>query len=288
LYFLTATKIPLIFTCANDYADLKGEVGVMQHILGAKFVIQPSENPFSFASTLVSNSVSSNKPAEAAAQDYSRGNAFLYAVQGCDKSRRTQLDCSDVGTRTVAFLSAFMRGATAGEAIALSNLEWGRSPPAIGSHASEAMEPRSTRESIDECAPKIAKPTVNSEASAISYANVVLVDKLGQSGPPNDASTSTPPPSVSPLVIEELAPTDPADAYVLILRWDPTYRREDMDSLSNIDVGYNALTNQFKFTITSGHLEQVFVPSKALQSDSLRAKYSRKRNELTLSAKPAL
>jgi len=27
LYFLTGTKLPLIFACANDYADLAGETG---------------------------------------------------------------------------------------------------------------------------------------------------------------------------------------------------------------------------------------------------------------------
>lgn len=41
LYFVTATKLPLLFTCANDYADLVGEVSVMQNIMGAYFIHSP-------------------------------------------------------------------------------------------------------------------------------------------------------------------------------------------------------------------------------------------------------
>jgi hypothetical protein len=41
LYFITATKLPLLFTCANDYADLVGEVSVMQNIMGAYFIHSP-------------------------------------------------------------------------------------------------------------------------------------------------------------------------------------------------------------------------------------------------------
>lgn len=41
LYFLTATQMPLLFTCANDYADLVGEVSVMQNIMGSYFLHPP-------------------------------------------------------------------------------------------------------------------------------------------------------------------------------------------------------------------------------------------------------
>ena len=55
LYFLTGTKLPLIFTCANDYADLLGENQIMQKILGCKYILQPTENPYGFASTFISD-----------------------------------------------------------------------------------------------------------------------------------------------------------------------------------------------------------------------------------------
>ena len=53
LQFLTGTSLPLLFTCANDYADLLGETAIMRHVLGARFILAPQENPFSFASTMV-------------------------------------------------------------------------------------------------------------------------------------------------------------------------------------------------------------------------------------------
>ncbi|CAM9924975.1 unnamed protein product, partial [Ectocarpus fasciculatus] len=84
LYFLTGTKIPLVFTCANDYADVAGESGVMHRILGANFLTAPRENPFGFASTLIPPGV---KP-EDASRVYTRGNSFLYCVQGHDRGRR--------------------------------------------------------------------------------------------------------------------------------------------------------------------------------------------------------
>lgn len=42
LYFITGTKLPLLFTCANDYADLVGEVSVMQNVMGSYFIHSPS------------------------------------------------------------------------------------------------------------------------------------------------------------------------------------------------------------------------------------------------------
>ena len=49
LYFLTATRLPCLFLCANDYADLAGETAVMQRIMGCQFTLEPAENPFSYA-----------------------------------------------------------------------------------------------------------------------------------------------------------------------------------------------------------------------------------------------
>jgi len=80
LYFLTAMKIPIIFTCANDYSDLFGEITVMIHILGAKLIMMPQQNPFSFASTFIAENSQDN--------DYSRGNSYIYATQHHDPKRR--------------------------------------------------------------------------------------------------------------------------------------------------------------------------------------------------------
>ncbi len=80
LYFLSATKIPLFFTTANDYADLVGEVTVMKYILQANFIMKPQENTFSFATTLI-------PPNSSNGSDYCRGNSFCYGVQSCKKGR---------------------------------------------------------------------------------------------------------------------------------------------------------------------------------------------------------
>ena len=58
LQFLTATSLPLLFTCANDYADLTGETAILGQLLGARFIVRPQENPFSYASTMVPPGIS--------------------------------------------------------------------------------------------------------------------------------------------------------------------------------------------------------------------------------------
>ncbi|RYH13896.1 hypothetical protein EON65_34575 [archaeon] len=86
LVFLTSTQLPLVFFCANDYADLVGEVSIMMHILGANFISLPAENPFSFASTMIPPASNGKRPEE----EYARGNSFFYAVQGSDKMRKNK------------------------------------------------------------------------------------------------------------------------------------------------------------------------------------------------------
>ena len=89
LYFLTGTKLPLIFTCANDYADLDGENQIMQKILGCNYILQPTENPYGFASTFISEVAPEGREDM---ENYSRGNSFVYAVQGNDRQRRRVLN----------------------------------------------------------------------------------------------------------------------------------------------------------------------------------------------------
>jgi hypothetical protein len=89
LYFLTGTRLPLYFTCANDYADLIGEVSLHQLIFGSYFILPPAENRFAYASTLV-------PPNSTKSTDYSRGNSYLYGVQGSDKRRRKVINPGDV------------------------------------------------------------------------------------------------------------------------------------------------------------------------------------------------
>ena len=107
LYFLTGTKMPLLFTCANDYEDVVGETLVMSKILGAKYILIPVENKFSYASTLVQNLPKNNtKEAarEATSDNYSMGNSFMYAVQSYDPKRRQKLNLKDKNEFLVGIL----------------------------------------------------------------------------------------------------------------------------------------------------------------------------------------
>lgn len=67
-----------IFTCANDYSDLKGELLVFQ-LLGAQLVLKPQRSPFK-AATIV-RAPSSEKSANGGVE-WSCSSCFLYAVRG--------------------------------------------------------------------------------------------------------------------------------------------------------------------------------------------------------------
>jgi hypothetical protein len=87
LYFITILQaIPFIGLCANDYEDLLHERFLMHEILGCYQITEAKENPFSMASTMVSDTPSAN-----GGDDYSRGNSFYYAIQGYDMTHRKKL-----------------------------------------------------------------------------------------------------------------------------------------------------------------------------------------------------
>lgn len=102
LYFLTGTKLPIYFTCANDYADLIGEIALHQLVFGSYFILAPAENRFGYASTLIPPSNTSNP------NEYSRGNSYLYGIQGSDKHRRKVINSGDVTGLVKALKSSKM------------------------------------------------------------------------------------------------------------------------------------------------------------------------------------
>jgi hypothetical protein len=65
--------VPIVFTQANDYSDLRGELLVLQKIVGTKFVMTPLRNPFPMATV-------AQEPNKL--ESWSCGNSFLYSVQG--------------------------------------------------------------------------------------------------------------------------------------------------------------------------------------------------------------
>lgn len=80
LYLLASLSIPVIFTCANDYADMNGEFQIQTRIIGSKFIHLPKQNPFSAASHL-----HEKNQRETA---WSRANSFYYIISGFDLERR--------------------------------------------------------------------------------------------------------------------------------------------------------------------------------------------------------
>lgn len=76
-----------VFTCANDFADLKGETTLWREVLGASVVLPPARNPFHGCTTMVAEGRRAGSAGEEE-EDWSCANAFVYAVQGYADGRR--------------------------------------------------------------------------------------------------------------------------------------------------------------------------------------------------------
>ncbi|KAG6611362.1 MYND finger family protein [Phytophthora cinnamomi] len=88
LFRIAESRIPAIFTCANDYADMNGEFAVQSRIVGAEMLLLPKQNPFSAASHFHEEGQRDTA--------WSRGSSFLYVVRGVDKTRRSEITSGDV------------------------------------------------------------------------------------------------------------------------------------------------------------------------------------------------
>merc|ERR1711871_1415916 len=71
---IASLGIPAIFSQANDYSDLKGELTVLTKTIGVKFVLKPMKNPFSMATVAQGSTAGVN--------GWSCGNSYVYAFQG--------------------------------------------------------------------------------------------------------------------------------------------------------------------------------------------------------------
>lgn len=78
LKFLAAAQLPCFFTCANDYSDLRGEILVLQKLVGCQFIMKPKRNPFHMALTTMDHE---NQAL------WSCGNSFVYAFKGVKSAR---------------------------------------------------------------------------------------------------------------------------------------------------------------------------------------------------------
>lgn len=76
-----------IFSCANDYSDLKGEVSVFVQLLHAKLVLAPRPNPFKAATVVRENdgddaTGDGDERAPPKGEEWSCSSCYVYAVQG--------------------------------------------------------------------------------------------------------------------------------------------------------------------------------------------------------------
>jgi len=71
---IAESRLVAAFTCANDYADLRGELAIWSRALGSRFVLEPERNAFRAVTV-------AHAPGERDSTWYC-ANCFLYAVQG--------------------------------------------------------------------------------------------------------------------------------------------------------------------------------------------------------------
>jgi len=78
LKFLAHSRFLCVFFCANDFADVRGEVAVHSSILKSHFALVPQRNPFAMATVYSGDPDSGNE------REWFCGNSFAYATCGCD------------------------------------------------------------------------------------------------------------------------------------------------------------------------------------------------------------
>lgn len=87
LQYLLEAGFPCIFTCANDYMDVPGEMEIMLRE-EARFLLQPCRNPFAAMTTF--------RP-EDHPKEETQANSFVYAVMGrCGKDYLGSQSAGDV------------------------------------------------------------------------------------------------------------------------------------------------------------------------------------------------
>ncbi len=140
LKFLSGTQLPVFFFCANDYADLAGEVGLMSQFLGASFIAAPQYNPFAFASNFVPQT---ENPAgvpndQRRGSQFTCGNSFWYGIQGSLPCLRRPLTVDPLSPRRADQVSQALK--------ALDGLPpgWTSNSPVVKSPRLFRTDPNST------------------------------------------------------------------------------------------------------------------------------------------------
>lgn len=269
LYFLTGTKIPLVFTCANDFADVAGESGVMHRILGAKFIMQPQANPFGFASTLIPPGV---KP-EDASKLYTRGNSFVYAVQGYDRARRVKLNTNNADTRAMEFISLYNRVLQHNppadsdiNALVTVPIMW---PP-------EALQKKENSEKPMACATSKVD-TVNLSASDVDSNSTTIDEELGTSSGKTETSMTL---GECLKIVQRIDCSNSKILSIVIT----ISADESRFGPNDVDISYSQSTGEFFVSANNGRIAKKFEALRPVEQSSITAKANRKLKKLTITA----
>lgn len=76
LEYIRDTRLPCIFTQANDFSDVRGELLILRSLLKVSFLLAPARNPFYMAMTACAD------PSHPESSSWSCGNSFYYAFCG--------------------------------------------------------------------------------------------------------------------------------------------------------------------------------------------------------------
>ena len=114
---LKRPNTPAVFTCANAFADLAGELGVFR-ALGARFAAAPAANPFRAYTHAVGEAGAVDTDADVRAQA-SCANAFAYAVLGFEERKGPASGATDDQLRALAAAAAARAAGTAWDALGM-------------------------------------------------------------------------------------------------------------------------------------------------------------------------
>ena len=117
---LRRTDAPAVFTAANDYADLRGELAVFK-ALGARFIVNPRANPFrAFTHTIGEGEGEPGvRSAPREGEKWSCANAFVYAVQGFVEGKGPSAGLTDEQLCTLAAKAAERAAGAAWDALGM-------------------------------------------------------------------------------------------------------------------------------------------------------------------------
>lgn len=192
---------------------------------------------------------------EDASRLYTRGNSYLYCVQGHDRARRVKVASADAGARVAEFLSLYnrplrfdLKGTAPGGPFVVVPLVW---PPA-------APPPRPSATSPDAPVPA----TVSSEEAQ-------------PDGPCSTTSTALIGDSI------EVSQSVDAETLVVVLTVLPT---EKSFGPRDIDISYSDRSCEFLVSADHGRIAEKVAALQPIHQHSILAKASKARGTLTIRA----